>query len=76
MAENMADQEGGWFTFSDEDFDRRYSTEDAAASEPGAGKSSGLAAEKGIPSAPRIGRSRNKFMRTLLRRRLASSGLT
>jgi hypothetical protein len=58
--------------FSDEDFERRYPCEEA----------SGAAGPSPPPTAPpqpfaaQTGRSRNRFMRTLLRRRLAASGRT
>jgi hypothetical protein len=57
-------------TFSDEDFERRYSSEGASAA---AGPSQPIAPATKPPAAP-IGRSRNRFMRTLLRRRLAAAG--
>ena len=66
----MTEQEEVGLTFSDEDFERRYCGE-----EP-----SGAAAPFPPPAAPprplaaQPGRSRNRFMRTLLRRRLAASG--
>jgi hypothetical protein len=55
-------------TFSDEDFERRYSSEEAS----GAASASRPPATK--PPVAQIGRSRNRFMRTLLRRRLAAAG--
>ena len=60
----MIEEEDVGLTFSDADFERRYSCEQI--SEPAG--SSGPAAQ--------TGRSRNMFMRTLLRRRLAASGRT
>jgi hypothetical protein len=53
-------------TFSDEDFERRYSSEAQSGSVnpvPPAAK----------PVMAATGRSRNRFMRTLLRRRMLSS---
>jgi len=67
----MTDEDDAFLAFSDEDFERRYSP-DAASSQPG--PLSNPAGQQGQPLASRIGRSRNKFMRTLIRRRLASSG--
>jgi hypothetical protein len=57
-------------TFSDEDFEKRYSSEDAAPSRPGADKGSHSTQPLGTP----VARSRNRFMRALLRRRMSSSG--
>jgi hypothetical protein len=66
----MIEEEDVGLTVSDEDFDRRYSSEGASAA---AGPSRPVApATK--PPATQIGRSRNRFIRTLLRRRLAASG--
>jgi hypothetical protein len=63
----MAEQEA-YFTFSDEDFERRYSSEEPTAS------SSGPTAQQTVPLAGQPSRSRNRFMRSLLRRRLAAAG--
>jgi hypothetical protein len=68
----MIEEEDVGLTFSDEDFDRRYSPEGASA----AAAPSRPAAPATKPPAAQIGRSRNRFMRTLLRRRLAASGRT
>jgi hypothetical protein len=68
----MWDEDDAFLTFSDENFERRYSP-DAASSEAGPAPLSNPAAQQGQPLASRIGRSRNKFMRTLIRRRLASA---
>jgi hypothetical protein len=76
MSEKMAGQEEIRLTFSDEDFESRYSTEEAIASASGAGRSSRPATQHPQPLATPIGRSRNKFMRTLLRRRLYAAGTT
>jgi hypothetical protein len=63
----MTEDEDFSFTFSDEDFERRYSSEDAAPS------SSRSASQQNESLAGQPSRSRNRFMRTLLRRRLAAS---
>ena len=68
----MIEQEDVGLTFSEEDFDRRYSSEGA----PAAARASRPVAPATIPPAAPIGRSRNRFMRTLLRRRLAASSRT
>jgi hypothetical protein len=57
-------------TFSDEDFEKRYSSEDAGPSDLGADKGS----HSTQPLAAPVARSRNRFMRALLRRRMSSSG--
>ena len=67
----MIEEEDVGLTFSDEDFDRRYSAEAESATAP-----SQPVASATKPPAAQIGRSRNRFMRTLLRRRLAASGRT
>jgi hypothetical protein len=66
----MIEEEHVGLTFSDEDFKRRYSSTEAS----GAVGPSRPAAPAAKPVAVPIGRSRNRFMRTLLRRRLAASG--
>jgi hypothetical protein len=68
----MIEEENIGLTFSDEDFERRYSSEEA----PGAAAPSSPPAASPTPPAAQTGRSRNRFMRTLLRRRLAASGRT
>ena len=68
----MIEEKDPGLTFSDADFERRYSSEGAPAA---AGRSRPVAPATKTPAAP-IGRSRNRFMRTLLRRRLAASGRT
>jgi hypothetical protein len=68
----MIEEEDAGLTFSDEDFERRYCSEGAS----GTASPSRPAASATKPSAAPIGRSRNRFMRTLLRRRLAASGRT
>jgi hypothetical protein len=68
----MIEEEDGGLTFSDADFERRYSAEEASGA---AGSSCPAAPATKPPPAP-IGRSRNRFMRTLLRRRLAAASRT
>jgi hypothetical protein len=68
----MIEEEDGGLTFSDEDFDRRYSSGGASGA---AGPSRPAVPTTNTPTAP-IGRSRNTFMRTLLRRRLAAASRT
>jgi len=63
----MTDDEDVSFTFSEEDFERRYCSE-----EPGP-ESSRPSAQPTRPAAGQPSRSRNRFMRTLLRRRMAAS---
>ena len=63
----MTEDEDFCFTFSDEDFERRYSPEEPAGSSP----HSTAQQTKTVVGQP--SRSRNRFMRTLLRRRLAAS---
>jgi hypothetical protein len=68
----MEEQEDTSFTFSDEDFERRYSSQEASPSSPSAGNPS----SRTRPVVAQMVRSRNKYMRALLRRRLLSSGAT
>ena len=68
----MIEEEDLGLTFSDEDFERRYSSEEISGA---AGPAQPAAPAPEPPTAP-IGRSRNRFMRTLLRRRLAASSRT
>ena len=63
----MTEDDDFSFTFSDEDFERRYSSEESGPAE------SRPAAQQTRPVAGQPSRSRNRFMRTLLRRRLAGS---
>lgn len=65
----MTEEEDASFTFSDEDFERRYCSGDASPSVGGTLP----AAPPTKPLATRIVRSRNRYMRSLLRRRLAAS---
>jgi hypothetical protein len=70
MSEATFDQEDGGFTFTDEDFERRYYSPHENISTSGVGGAGGLKP----PNLPNTGQARrgpNKFMRTLLRRRLA-----
>jgi hypothetical protein len=69
----MAEQEDAGFTFSEADFDRRYSTDEDAPSASATGHPSHSPNPRAQPPAAPIGRSRNRFMRTLLRRRMSSS---
>jgi hypothetical protein len=66
----MNEEEDVGLTFSDEGFERRYSPEGLVPSASGADPASRPAQ----PLAAPVARSRNKFMRTLLRRRMSSSG--
>jgi len=63
----MTEDEDFSFTFSDEDFERRYSSEEPSGPSPRS------ASQRSEPVGGLPGRSRNRFMRTLLRRRLAAS---
>lgn len=65
----MIEEEDVGLTFSDEDFERRYSPEPAV---PSASRT-GTASHPAQPPAAPVSRSRNRFMRTLLRRRMSSS---
>jgi len=62
----MAQEEDACFTFSDEDFERRYSAEEPASPQSSPRQKEAL--------APRAARSSNRFMRTMVRRRMAASG--
>jgi len=74
MSDEMFDQEDGGFTFTDQDFERRYyPSETNVSSAPGSGNPSRPVNRQANPGADPLGRSRNKFMRTLLRRRFFSS---
>jgi len=68
----MIEEEDRGLTFSDEDFERRYS----CGEESGTDGPTRPAASAPTPLTAQISRSRNRFMRTLLRRRLAASGRT
>jgi hypothetical protein len=68
----MDQEEDASFTFSDEDFERRYCCGDASP----AGGASDPATQSAKPLAVPIARSRNRYMRTLLRRRMAASART
>jgi hypothetical protein len=69
----MAEQEDAPCTFSDEDFERRYSPEQDIPSRSGTGQPR-AATQQTLPLGAPAGRSRNRFMRTLIRRRLLSGG--
>jgi len=73
MSEPTFDQDDSGFTFTDEDFERRYYTSARNTPPPGAGNSAPAAGPQAAPTATRPARSPNKFMRALLRRRLASA---
>jgi hypothetical protein len=75
MSQPTFDQEDGGFTFTDEDFERRYYAPEENIPTSGAGGSAGAVNSQAVPSATRVRRSPNKFMRTLLRRRLASAAV-
>lgn len=66
----MNEEEDVGLTFSEEDFERRYSPERVVPSASGIE----AASRQAQPLAAPVVRSRNKFMRTLLRRRMSSSG--
>lgn len=72
MSKKLADQEDYRFAFTDQDFERRYSTDEETRSAPEPGKHSLPAAQKAKPLAVRI-RIGNSFMRAR-RRRLSASG--
>ena len=67
MSENRIEEDAG-LTFSDEDFERRYSSSDEAGSPV---RPAARPATPPNPLATQVGRSRNRFMCTLMRRRLA-----
>jgi hypothetical protein len=56
-------------TFSDEDFERRYSPDASAA-----GSNPSRSAAQATKPVTQLIRSRNRYMRTLLRRRLIAGG--
>src|SRR5262245_5562040 len=73
MSETAFDQEDGGFTFSDEDFERRYYGPRENIPTAGANGAGRACNSQAIPTASRTRYSPNKLMRTLLRRRLASA---
>ena len=73
MSKPTFDQDDSGFTFTDEDFERRYYTSARNTPPPGAGIAAPAAGPRATPTATQPARSPNKFMRTLLRRRLASA---
>jgi len=70
MSESTFDQEDGGFTFTEEDFERRYYCPQENISTPGA---RGGLKPHNVPNTAPARRGPNKFMRTLLRRRLAAA---
>ena len=75
MSEPRFDQEDNGFTFTDEDFERRYYSPAGNTPPSSARRATGAATPQAAPNTARLGRSPNKFMRTLLRRRLASAAV-
>jgi hypothetical protein len=73
MSEATFDQEGGGFTFTDEDFERRYYSPQQNISRSGTGGAGGGFNPHDLPNTAQTRRSPNRFMRTLLRRRLAAA---
>jgi hypothetical protein len=73
MSEATFDQEDGGFTFSDEDFERRYYSRQQNISASGAGGVAGGIKSYNLPTSAQARRGPNRFMRTLLRRRLAAA---
>jgi hypothetical protein len=73
MSESAFDQEDGGFTFTDKDFERRYYSSQKNISTSGAGGAEGRLKAQAIHDGAQARRTPNKFMRTLLRRRLASA---
>ena len=73
MAEAIFDQDDRGFTFSDQDFERRYYSADTSVSSapPANNVSRSLQPPVDPGAGPGVG-SRNRFMRTLLRRRFFS----
>ena len=77
MSQPMFDQEEGGFTFTDDDFERHYySPEAEVPSAPGSGNPSRPVDQQAKTGAAQPAGSRNRFMRTLLRRRFAASART
>ena len=72
MSEETFDGEEDGFTFSDEDFGRRYFPEQNLGSDSGANNSSGAGNHQAKPNTARIHGGGNSFMRAL-RRRLAAA---
>jgi hypothetical protein len=72
MTDEVAGHAEGGFT--DEDFERRYySPEATVPSAAGSGNPGHSGNRSANPGAARKGGGRNKFMRALLRRRMAAS---
>jgi len=72
MSEETFDGEEDGFTFSDEDFGRRYFPEQNLRSASGASNSSGARNHQAKPNTARTHGGGNSFMRAL-RRRLAAA---
>jgi|307.fasta_scaffold58555_2 hypothetical protein len=72
MSEATFDEDDGGFAFTDEDFERRYYSQENNSTS-GAGGISGKINLQGVRSTAQARRSPNRFMRTLLRRRLAAA---
>jgi hypothetical protein len=73
MSEETFEREEDGFTFSDEDFGRRYFPEQSLDSASGASNSSSAGNHQAKPIPARIRGGGNSFMRAL-RRRLAEAG--
>jgi len=73
MSEETFECEEDGFTFSDEDFGRRYFPEQNLGSASSAGNSSTAGNHQAQPNRARIHGGGNSFMRAL-RRRLAAAG--
>jgi hypothetical protein len=73
MSEATFDREDGGFTFTDADFERRYYAPEEDIPASGSSSSAGAVNRQTVPGTTQVKRSPNKFMRTLLRRRLASA---
>jgi hypothetical protein len=73
MSESTFDQEDGGFAFTDEDFERRYYCPKENISTSGVGAAGSGIKPRDVPSTAQTRRGPNRFMRTLLRRRLAAA---
>ena len=74
MAESIFDEDEGGFTFSDADFERRYySSEQNIRPTSGSVRAVPVANSQVAAGGARGRGSRNRFMRTLIRRRLLSA---
>jgi hypothetical protein len=72
MSETLFDQEENGFTFTDQDFERRYAAEGEAPPTPSAGSRSRTTVQRAKSLAARIHGGGNSFMRARRRRLLAS----